>query len=432
MIYVETRAYLLGTLLSWIMVFAIFFSIYHDRKKLNFKTITATVVLLIADAIVDSLADDWSFLLFVVGIYLIFEHHVKPNYFLLDAALISSITIYLVDIVMSAIVMLFVQTQDTQGWNFTLISSAIEWALALGVIFLYRKYDLVGFLKRTAKTSVVTLLLTYFFVVLSIFMNFINHFQAYRKLIIGILLFIVIQIIVLLLIFLLETKHQKSLYQQQLSEEQFKNLKMYTDQLERDQLSVRKFKHDYENLLLSLRTVADSASDNALIESLNKFESYSDDYFNNASMKLYKDLNNVQNPYLKSLFISKLNQINHSHIDCHFECRNVINDISINIFDLVRLLGIAIDNAIEATKKQAKGKIQLAIISEDDQITFVIDNTVITPEKVASLSQTGYSTKKNHSGLGLSNVQDIKKKYPNLLVQYSEDADWFHLQLVLI
>jgi len=432
MIYVETRAYLLGILLSWIMVFVIFFSLYHDQKKINVKTITASVVLLFICAIVDGLADDWSFLLLIVGIYLIFDHHFKLNYFLLDAVLISSITIYIVDIVMSAIVMMFVHTQNTQGWGFTLISSAIEWTLAIIVIFLYQKFDLVGFINKTIKSPVMTLLLTYFFFVLSFFMTCIDHFQAYRKLIIGILLFVVIQIIVLLLIFLIEAKRQKSLYQQQLSEEQFKNLKMYTDQLERDQLSLRKFKHDYGNLLLSLRTVADSDSDNALIDSLNKFESYSNDYFSNVSMKLYKDINNVKNPYLKSLFISKLNQINNAKIDCKFECRDTVDDISINVFDLVRLLGIAIDNAIEATKKQEHGKIQLAIITENNQITFIIDNTVITPEKVSSLSQTGYSTKKNHSGLGLSNVQDIKKKYPNLLVQYSEDSDWFHLQLVLI
>ncbi|WP_164506082.1 sensor histidine kinase [Companilactobacillus insicii] len=432
MIYVEEGAFALGVLLSWIMVFAIFFSIYHDPKKLNFKTITASIILLIAATITDNYADDWSFLLFVLGIYLIFEHHVKPNYFLLDEALISSITIYIVDIIMSAVMMIFVRTQITQGWTFTFVSSAIEWILAIIIILLYRHFHLTTFLKKSEKSPVVTLLLTYFFVVLSIFMNFIDHFEAYRKLIIGILLFVVIQIIVLLLIFLLESKRQKNLYQQQLSEEQFKNLKMYTDQLERDQLSLRKFKHDYENLLLSLRTVADSDNNNALLESLNKFETYSDDYFSNVSMKLYKDLNNIQNPYLKSLFISKLNQINHENIECHFECRDVITDTSINIFDLVRLLGIAIDNAIEETKKQPAGKIQLAIISEDGQLTFVIDNTVITPEAISNIKQTGYSTKKNHSGLGLSNVQDIKKKYPNLLVQYSEDNNWFHLQLVLI
>lgn len=432
MIYVEESAFTLGVVLSWIMVFAIFFSIYHDKKKLNFKTITASVILLIVAAITDSYADDWSFLLFILGTYLIFEHRVKPNYFLLDAALISSITIYLVDIIMSAIMMVVVKTQATQGWAFTFLSSGIEWILAIGIILLYQHFNLIAFIKKTEKSSVMTLLLTYFFVVLSIFMNFIDHFQAYRKLIIGILLFVVIQIIVLLLIFLMEAKRQKTLYQQQLSEKQLKNLKTYTDQLERDQLSLRKFKHDYENLLLSLRTVADSDNNHALLESLNKFEAYSDDYFSNVSMDLYKDLNNIQNPYLKSLFISKLNQINHENIDCHFECRNVINDIPIDIFDLVRLLGIAIDNAIEETKKQANGKIQLAIITEDDQLTFIIDNTVITPESISAIKQTGYSTKKDHSGLGLSNVQDIKKKYPNLLVQYSERDGWFHLQLVLI
>ncbi|WP_125762017.1 sensor histidine kinase [Companilactobacillus hulinensis] len=431
MIYVGIGAYTLGVVTSWIITFGIFFLVYN--QKIDFTPLKAilTIVLFFATAATDYFADDWSYLVFIFGLYLIFSWRKRRNYFILSSAVATSITIYIVDILMSAILIPFVSSKNIQGYTFTFISGAIELILSIVLVSLYRHFNISRFIK-TNDSPIPVLLLSYFFIVLSIFMNFIHHFNIYRTFLIGILFFVVIQLIVLLLIFLLETKRQKNIYQQQLSQEQFKNLKMYTDQLERDQLNLRKFKHDYENMLLSLRTIADSEHNDEWNASLDKFESYSDNYFSNVSMKLYKDLNNIQNPYLKSLFISKLNKISHENIKCSFECHYEVNEVPINIFDLVRLLGIAIDNAIDEAKKQVHGNIQLAIINEAEQMTFIVDNTVTKTEEIDSISQLGYSTKKNHSGFGLSNIQEIKKRYPNLLIQNSERDNVFHLQYVIL
>lgn len=155
---------------------------------------------------------------------------------------------------------------------------------------------------------------------------------------------------------------------------------------------------------------------------MEKLENYSDDYLNNLSMDLYKDLNNVKNPYLKSLFISKLNKINHYHIRSFFNCSEKLDFVPINIFDLVKLLNQAIDNAILFTKRQEAGKIQLAITKEDRQLAFLINNTV------ANLP----TTEREQDYLDLLNIKNLKKKYPNLFIQYSKNDKWFRFHITLI
>ena len=207
---------------------------------------------------------------------------------------------------------------------------------------------------------------------------------------------------------------------------------MYTAQLEHDQIKLRSFEQNYKGTIKKLRSIAQAKDYAKMKTSLGTLEDYSNSYFDNISMQLFKDLNNVVNPYLKSLLISKLTLINQNKIDCHFECRDVVNEIAINIFDLVRLLGISIDNAIEATKGQKNGQIQIALVQETTQLSIIINNTTSEKTDINEMMQEGFTTKQHHTGLGMVNVQDIKRKYPNLFVQYRKNDKWFNLNIVII
>ncbi|WP_164506065.1 GHKL domain-containing protein [Companilactobacillus insicii] len=200
--------------------------------------------------------------------------------------------------------------------------------------------------------------------------------------------------------------------------------------MEKEQLKLRKFKHDYKNMIVSLRSFTSRIPE--LDETINKFDDYSSDYFKGQFLNQYKDLRNVENSYLKSLLISKFHTISLNETKCTFECRNKINNSSINIFDLIRLLGISIDNAIESTKGQSNGEINISIVKENNQLLFLINNTSSSTESVHKLVSEGYSTKKGHSGLGLSNIQEIKKKYPdNIISKYEKSDKWFKLELII-
>lgn len=148
-------------------------------------------------------------------------------------------------------------------------------------------------------------------------------------------------------------------------------------------------------------------------------------------MSLFKDLEYVSNPYVKSLLISKLRLIQAKNISIHFECKYDINDVNIGIFDFIRLIGIAIDNAIEETENQSNGKIQIIIINEPTQLSFNIDNTIKNNSDLSNIFIEGFTTKENHSGLGLVNVKEIKRKYPNLFILYDKDENWFHFQVTI-
>jgi hypothetical protein len=320
--------------------------------------------------------------------YLFIPHQKNPDHFLINTILLSSLVKLLASILNNSTILTFlakaISLRNFTGYPFITIQILIELAVAAVFLFVYRTFDLENKL-AIKDSSVLGLLLGYLYVVIFFFMKSIQYYQAYSDLISGILLFILIQCIFIVILFLREIQNQKVAYSRELTRNQLKNLKMYTDQLEKDQIKLRGFKHSYKDLIANLRTVADTGNYEAMTNSLSKLEDYSDSYFDNISMQLFKDLNNVKNPYLKSLLISKLTLISQHKTNCHFECKDVVDDVSINIFDLVRLLGISIDNAIEATNDQAHGEIQIAFVKDDQQLAILINNTTDTDNSVSDI-----------------------------------------------
>ena len=301
----------------------------------------------------------------------------------------------------------------------------IKLVIAVIFIFLYQRFSF----KRNwqlAKSNLISYLLAYLFVVIYLFMHLIQQINA--DLLASSFLFIMLQIAFIVILFLKTNQTQRLAYRRELTKDQLHNLKLYTDQLEKDQLHLRKFERNYKNIFTSLQMLADKNDYQAINESLHQLEIYSNSYFDNISMQLFKDLGNVQNPYLKSLLISKLTLISQNKINCQFECRDVVNQVAIDVFDLVRLLGISIDNAIEATKQQENGEIQIAIV-QNGQLIFLINNTITDKVDLQTMMQSGYTTKKNHSGFGMVNIQEIQKKYPNLFIQYHQINNQFKLSI---
>ncbi|WP_164509342.1 GHKL domain-containing protein [Companilactobacillus jidongensis] len=261
-------------------------------------------------------------------------------------------------------------------------------------------------------------------------MSLVQKYEAYKNLITEIILFLALQSSLVIFLFIYDRKRQKEKYKQNIIEEKSKNLELYTQSLEKEQLKLRKFKHDYKNMIVSLRSFTSKIPE--LDETINKFDDYSSDYFKGQFLNQYKDLGNVENSYLKSLLISKFHAINLNETECTFECRDKIDNLTINIFDLIRLLGISIDNAIESTENQSNGKIGINIVKKNNQLLFLINNTSPSNGSVYKLMNEGYSTKQGHSGFGLSNIQEIKKKYPdNITSKYEKSDGWFKLELII-
>lgn len=218
-------------------------------------------------------------------------------------------------------------------------------------------------------------------------------------------------------------------------------LKEYSNYLDKNEDELRHFKHDYENLLNSLKISAEKGDSKSVVKQLAK---YTNSQFDEKALRKYKGVNHIHVEELKSIAITKLAKLYNEKIPYSFGCEVEIYDIPkiVNIFDLVRIIGIAFDNAIEESQNLIKrtgdnnsAKVDAMYYQEDGNFEFKIRNriskgTTLSPNV---LSQEGYSTKQHHIGIGLANVKRIESKYEEfMLINYEIKNGWFTFELEII
>ena len=207
-------------------------------------------------------------------------------------------------------------------------------------------------------------------------------------------------------------------------EEELKSLEYYISEIESQSIEIRKFKHDYQNILLSLETYIKDRE-------IDKLESY---FYNNIKKtaidvneneEKMQNIKKVKNNALKSVLVSKIQKAQSRHIDIEFEARDEIEEINLDIVILIRVVGILLDNAIEAVE-EIGGTIRICMAKLEDDTLFFVSNTC-NPDVIdlSSIGNEGYSTKEKGSGLGLSNLKDFSEKYSNLFVKTEIDDNQF-------
>lgn len=430
MITVDTRLLILNIFISYLFYFLAFNSVYDMKLIPLYKKILFLPTFYFAAIFIAVFVSDIVYLVLLVIIYFSLRNKNSNKYYLVNSILLALLFEFTSSTIASAILTKIYLVYKLN--NLLLITGMllIQLIILLIIIFIFKKLKLNSIIQNFSSPSL-SIVLTYSSMVILAFMYFIQKFKAYLDLTTGILIFLIVQGIAIAFIFIHENVRQKEVYEKKLMSEQLDNLSDYTKQLDSDQKEMHKFRHDYKNILNSLNEIATVNDNNDLKSSLKELEGYSTTYFSNISMDDFKDLEYISNPYIKSLMISKLKTIKSNNIDCYFECKSDIDNVSINIFDLIRLMGASIDNAIEAVKEQPSGKIQIILINTDGQLEISIKNTIVKHISVSKIEQYGFSSKKNHDGLGMINIQDIKKKYKNLLVSYNTRNNWFSMQFTI-
>lgn len=216
-------------------------------------------------------------------------------------------------------------------------------------------------------------------------------------------------------------------------EQNNKQLKDYATSLEKDEDRLRRFKHDYRNILNSLKLSAQKDDSKQLIKQLDK---YSQDYFDENTLSKFKDVNHIHDDMVKSIIITKLAKIYDQNIPYRFSCENDIDDfpfISTNEhLDVIRIIGIAFDNAIEASEGLKNAQIEAMLYQSEGNLEFIIRNKIDQVDKDQIL-KAGFTTKNDHNGLGLSNALEIVNKYfENIMIDVDIDEKWFTFSLVLL
>ncbi len=212
-------------------------------------------------------------------------------------------------------------------------------------------------------------------------------------------------------------------------QKEFENLKQYTESLEKLYSDMRVFRHDYINIISSMIGYIDNRDMDGL-------ERHFYENIIPVSKSMQKKdfkigaIKNIDIPEIKGIVSSKLIRAQELGLDVHVEVVENIDDIKMNIIDLSRILGILLDNAIEASKESLEFKLKLAFIKTEKAIIIVISNSY--KEKNISLNKIfkpNYSTKGSGRGLGLNNLKKIIDDYDNVFLETKMIDNYFIQEL---
>jgi len=194
-------------------------------------------------------------------------------------------------------------------------------------------------------------------------------------------------------------------------QDSYNRLQEYTNQIENMYSSLRSFKHDYSNIMLSMSGYIEANDMDGLKE-----------YFDKEILPLSKEITkntahinqlmNIKTTELKSIISSKLLYAIELNINVNIEVTDEIVSLPIDTLDLCRVIGIFLDNAIEATLETDQPSIRFALINLETEYIFVISNTFL--EKgipYAALAKPNVSTKGANRGIGLYNAHEIISRY---------------------
>ncbi len=132
-----------------------------------------------------------------------------------------------------------------------------------------------------------------------------------------------------------------------------------------------------------------------------------------------------------SLFQSKSDIANKSGVKFSFNQVCDISRIVLTDLDLCRVLGIVIDNAIEAASLSEQKQINLSFEEKDkNTIVFVVSNTTKDDVATEKIFADGFSTKENHSGIGLTQVLHILNSYEHCGSRASYHDNQFTMFLI--
>ena len=90
-----------------------------------------------------------------------------------------------------------------------------------------------------------------------------------------------------------------------------------------------------------------------------------------------------------------------------------------DVLDLARILGIFLDNAIEAALETEAPQLSFAMIKEASEVVFRISNSFLQSDiPLSRLGEAGVSTKGKNRGVGLYNARQMINHNENFYLDY--------------
>lgn len=209
---------------------------------------------------------------------------------------------------------------------------------------------------------------------------------------------------------------------------QLENAESYNKTLSNLYDNVRGFKHDFNNMIDLIGGYIDRND----MEGLKK-------YYNGLRKDCVRVNNSellnpniINNSGIYNLIVCKQIKATQLKVNISLEVFFDFNHLHMPIYEFSRILGILLDNAIEAASECEVKQVNLMFRESRANNTQIIsiENTYLNKGIDTKLIfEKGISSKQNHSGIGLWKIKQIIQKNNNIVLHTSVDEKYFKQQL---
>lgn len=249
--------------------------------------------------------------------------------------------------------------------------------------------------------------------------NLKSNVEFYINIFITIFMFISI-------IYVVYNKIQKSAY-----ENKYNEVMEYVTRYEKIINEQGKKNHEYNNQLMVLKGYLDKP------DRLKDYLELIIGEHKTGQNYTVKQLGFLPDGGIKGLLYHKLSKMEEEGIKPYLYVDQSMQELSEDIFDIktcqdiTKILGVFIDNAIDASSKAEQKEVEIDFKVQKDCLIISVANTYDNKTDVNKIGKKGYSTKGAGHEFGLSIVKDISKNNPNI-ESFSDISDNKFKQTVLI
>ena len=283
--------------------------------------------------------------------------------------------------------------------------------LRYSYLYLSKKYYIII-------SFVLAIAFIYFYIISQTNLQESNSLNFYAIIFVSITVLLSLVILLLSAFALREMKYKRKLQEIEAYYE-------YTLRIESINNEMRKFRHDYVNILTTL-------SDYIREDNMPGLRKYFDEHIVPMKDKLktrsikMNGIEKLKVREIKGLITTKIIQAQEKRIPISIEVPDEIDRISMNTVELSRIIGIIVDNAIEASENLEEPLINIAFIDNEESVTFIVMNKCSEDiPKIHELFEQGFSTKGDNRGLGLSTLKELTDSNENVLLDTVIENGYF-------
>ena len=192
--------------------------------------------------------------------------------------------------------------------------------------------------------------------------------------------------------------------------------------------SVRGFKHDFDNIVT---TIGGYIKTNDM-KGLEKYYSQLEEDCEKVNNLYILNPDIINNPGIYNLLTTKYSEAVEKGIKVNLTFLLDLNNLHMKIYEFARMLGILLDNAIEAASESDEKVLNIVFRndSKNNRNIVLIENTYKDKNvNIDEIFNKGVTGKENHTGLGLWEVKQILKKNNNINLYTNKNDTYFSQQL---